>query len=341
MRRAALAALLWPALAVAVRAQAVGFEADVLPILRDHCFRCHRGEHTDEAGRVRRPKGGLRLDGAGWIEKGGKNGSVVVAGRPDQSPLYTRTVLPRDHDDRMPAAGDPLPAAQAEVLRRWIEGGAVFGAWTGEAGPAASGTPPSAPPPSKHGAASLDLARVAEGLAPLAEATVKQAAGGKARVTPLWHGSALLRVEFAGAEDEVGDAEVAALSPLAEHIGVLVLARTKVTDAACNHLAQMRRLVRLDLRETRITDAGLLRLGQLPELRAVNLFATDVGDSGLATLAALPKLAELRVWQSRATEKGVAKLKEARPDLDVVLAPDLPEPSGDAPQGARGRRRGR
>ena len=90
----------------ALPAQApVGFEADVLPILQAACFDCHRGEHTDATGRVRKPKGGLRLDGRGWILKGGKEGNVLTPGRAGQSPLYTRVVLPADHDDRMPANG--------------------------------------------------------------------------------------------------------------------------------------------------------------------------------------------------------------------------------------------
>ena len=94
--------------AVSVRAQVVDFSADVLPVLRDGCFRCHRGEYTDDNGRVRRPKGGLRLDGKAWILKGGKTGSVLTPGQALRSPMYTRTVLPADHDDRMPASGEPL-----------------------------------------------------------------------------------------------------------------------------------------------------------------------------------------------------------------------------------------
>lgn len=306
----------------------VAFARDVLPILQAHCFQCHRGEYTDDTGRVRRPKGGLRLDGKTWILAGGKAGRVLTPGKAAHSPLYARTALPADDDDRMPASGDPLSTAQAAVLQRWIDGGASFGDWVGEAGPAREARDGEAnplAPAGPFGVRSLDLARVAEGLVPLAAATVAEAAGDKAKVTPLWLGSALLRVEYPGHEDDTGDADVAALAPLSDHIAVLVLARTKVSDTACGHIARMRRLVRLDLRDTRTSDAGVARLKALPELGALNLFATDVGDGSVAALSAMPKLAELRLWQTRVTPAGVAKLRQAKPDLDVVVAPELPD----------------
>ncbi|MEZ5964499.1 MAG: c-type cytochrome domain-containing protein [Planctomycetota bacterium] len=332
--------LLSLAVAHGLRAQAVDFGTDVQPILQDACLRCHRGEYTDDQGRVRRPKGGLRLDGRAWIEKGGKNGRVIVPGNAGQSPLYARTVLPADDDDRMPASGDPLSPAQTAVLKRWLDSGASFGAWVGAAGPepvAASETPAE---PTAHNQRSLDLARIAAGLAPPPAAALTRAADGKALLTPLWHGSPLLRVEFTGHEDQVTDADVASLAPLFAHIAVLVLARTEVSDAVCAHIARMRRLVRLDLRETHVTDAGLARVGALPELRALNLFGTDVSDGSVRALQALPRLDELRVWQTKLTSGAIAKLQQARPNLDLVAAPALPAAATEASP-TRGRRRGK
>ena len=118
------------ALGVSLAASAQGspeFRADVLPILEEHCFQCHRAPFVDERGRTRKPKGGLRLDGAGWMLQGGDEGPAVVAGQPRRSPLYVRVILPADDDDRMPQKADPLSGAHLEVLRAWIEGGADFG----------------------------------------------------------------------------------------------------------------------------------------------------------------------------------------------------------------------
>jgi hypothetical protein len=339
--RAQVAGLL--ALAAALPAQEPAFARDVLPVLQQACFACHRGAYTDETGRLRRPKGGLRLDGKAWILRGGKSGSVLTAGKPAQSPLHTRTVLPAEHEDRMPATGDPLLPEQSEVLRRWIDAGAAFGDWVGEGGrdatTPAGGAAMAAPAPVSN-ARTLDLARLAASLRPLPAPVIAGAAGARARIEPLWHGSALLRVGFAGHEDEVTDADVQSLLPVAPNIAVCLLARTKITAAACAWLARMPALVQLDLRDTRVDDAGIARLRGLPELRSLNLFATDVTDASVPVFASLPKLEELRLWQSKATAAGVAALRAQRPDLDVTLAPELP-PAATAEEGQRGRRRGR
>ncbi len=338
--RAFLAGL---ALVAALPAQAVAFGKDVLPILTESCLPCHRGTYTDSSGRLRRPKGDLRLDGKAWIVKGGKDGRVLTPGNALQSAMFTRTVLPQDHEERMPATGDPLSPAQAEVLRRWIDSGASFGDWVGEAGPEPVALSNPNPEPARAepaGMRSLDLARVAEGLRPIVPAALAKAAGDKARIVPLWHGSLLLRVEFVGHEDKVVDADVTALLPLQDHIAVLSLARTKISDAACGAIARMPRLVRLDLRDTRVGDAGVARLSALAELRAVNLFATDVTDASVPVFRAMPKLTELRLWQTKVSANGLAQLRQSNAALDVSLAPDLPEAAPPA-AGQRGRRRGR
>jgi hypothetical protein len=44
----------------------------------------------------------------------------------EQSELVKRLVLPKDHDDIMPPKGGPLPAAQIDVIRRWVAEGAAW-----------------------------------------------------------------------------------------------------------------------------------------------------------------------------------------------------------------------
>ena len=100
-------------------AQEVSFEAHVRPILEASCFNCHGEE---------KQKGDLRLDSQEGILKGGENGPVVVAGKPEESTLYKLVVLPADDPDIMPAKGDPLTAEQAKVISDWITAGATFGA---------------------------------------------------------------------------------------------------------------------------------------------------------------------------------------------------------------------
>jgi uncharacterized membrane protein len=116
--------------------EAVSFETSILPILESKCIKCHATEHTDAAGKVKKPKGGLVMDSAAGLTKGGKNAKdkTLVAGKPDESELYRVTTLPSSDDDAMPPEGkaDPLTDAEKELLKKWITEGAKFGEWKGK-----------------------------------------------------------------------------------------------------------------------------------------------------------------------------------------------------------------
>lgn len=113
---------------------AVDFEKQILPVLKESCFKCHEKEH-EENGKIKKPKGGLRLDSAAAILKGGKEypNENVVAGKPDASWLLKTMALPESDDLAMPpeGKGDRVSAANQALIKKWIESGASFGAWKG------------------------------------------------------------------------------------------------------------------------------------------------------------------------------------------------------------------
>jgi hypothetical protein len=113
---------------------AVDFEKQILPILKTSCFKCHEKEHEDN-GKIKKPKGGLRLDGAAVIMKGGKENpnENVVAGKPDSSWLLKTMALPESDELAMPpeGKGDRVSAADQALIKKWIASGASFGAWKG------------------------------------------------------------------------------------------------------------------------------------------------------------------------------------------------------------------
>ena len=96
-------------------AAAPDYEKEIKVIFKAHCVSCH--------GAVKQ-KGDLRLDAGSLIAKGGRH-PVVVAGNSSRSALMER-VLSDDEDKRMPQEGKRLTAGQIELLRQWIDAGAVY-----------------------------------------------------------------------------------------------------------------------------------------------------------------------------------------------------------------------
>ncbi|MEX1231670.1 MAG: DUF1553 domain-containing protein [Planctomycetaceae bacterium] len=88
----------------------------ILPLFRDRCWKCHGDEIH---------KGELNLSTRDGVLKGGESGTVIVAGKPEESPLYEAV---RDHYMPPEDEGErPLSDQQVKLVRRWIAGGANFG----------------------------------------------------------------------------------------------------------------------------------------------------------------------------------------------------------------------
>jgi len=92
------------------------FVRDIRPILEQRCFGCHGAE---------KQKADLRLDRRDSFRKGGESGPIAIPGKAGES-LLIRLVEGRDPTRVMPPEGDRLTAEQANLLRRWIDGGAVW-----------------------------------------------------------------------------------------------------------------------------------------------------------------------------------------------------------------------
>ena len=57
--------------------------------------------------------------------KGGKDGAVLIAGKPLDSPMIQRLLLAPEDEDHMPPQGKPQPAlAEIAAVQWWIEQGA-------------------------------------------------------------------------------------------------------------------------------------------------------------------------------------------------------------------------
>jgi mono/diheme cytochrome c family protein len=113
--RLPVVALLWGLLTAGpTAAEPVDYLRDIKPLLAQHCYACHG---------ARAHKGGLRLDTAAAIRKGGKAGPAIIPGKSGDSRLI-QAVEGAEGLTRMPLKKPPLPPAQIALLKAWIDGGA-------------------------------------------------------------------------------------------------------------------------------------------------------------------------------------------------------------------------
>lgn len=88
----------------------------VRPMLRARCSSCHNSE---------RRRGMLDLSTYETTLAGGDAGPAFSPGNAEDSELYYRITLARDHEDFMPAEGKtPLTDIEIEIIRWWIDAGA-------------------------------------------------------------------------------------------------------------------------------------------------------------------------------------------------------------------------
>lgn len=91
----------------------IDFAHDVVPILRKHCIECHGGDNAE---------GGMSLNTRSTL----LDAAAVAPGRADESRII-ELVTSRDPDDQMPPQDrDRLTDDEVQVLRSWINAGALW-----------------------------------------------------------------------------------------------------------------------------------------------------------------------------------------------------------------------
>jgi hypothetical protein len=92
------------------------FETSVAPLLASRCGSCHAAT----------PESGFRIDDREAAIRGGDSGIAgIVPGKAAESELYKR-IASTDPESRMPADGEPLSAAEQQLVKDWIEAGAPW-----------------------------------------------------------------------------------------------------------------------------------------------------------------------------------------------------------------------
>ena len=220
----------------------IDFEKQVWPILENRCVECHKAPY-ELNGKLKEPKAGLRLDGAAHLMYGGDGGVVVVTDHPSQSPLYQRVVLPLDDSEHMPPKGDPLTLAQKEILRKWIAQGLDFGKWIGQV----DGVEKLARRKEEESMIFVPehirfYAQLSDGLKALPENELSRIASeSNLMIRPIGIGNSLLEARVVTNPDQIGDAEIKQLLPIADYLTKLDLRNTEISERSLVYIGGFRK----------------------------------------------------------------------------------------------------
>jgi uncharacterized membrane protein len=250
------------------------------PIFDANCVVCHGAQKV---------KGHLRLDTYDRLMRGGEDGAVIIAGKPERSMLLERITLPPDHKKFMPSEGKPpLKPEDIAWIRAWIQQGAspetktLAGIYVHE------------------DEALPQVPDYREMMADMAQ-TAKAAGVTLVPVSSNLGDGLILNTIDAGTK--FGDAQLAGFVRFAPYIVEVELGRTSVTDGCLSTLARFSRLRALHLEDTAITGAGLQSLTQLPQLSYVNLSGTQVTTAAVAPLTSMKNLHHLYLYNTPAARQ--------------------------------------
>jgi mono/diheme cytochrome c family protein/uncharacterized membrane protein len=308
----------------------------VVPILENKCYKCHSATKM---------KGGLRLDTEAFIGKGGENGSVLTAGNPENSKLFTSLLLPLDDNHHMPPKGKPqLSEQEIAAIHFWIKKGASFQELIEiiQVGGASQSTAMTIPKlkfstlPKNSSNDSLNIAAISSSSAvnrvgvdaeakilstptePAAPASLEKLKQDNIIISDFGQGSNYLMANFVNVKTYTSTL-LDDLNGVKNQLLRLRLSNQPVRDADLKNLAVFKNLTRLNLEKTSITDAALLYLQQLPNLEQVNLYGTNITDNGLLALTKCTNLKTIYLWQTKVTPTGIEQLKKSMPQLQVEL----------------------
>lgn len=290
--------------------EANAYAAVVAPLLQEKCVSCHGSS---------KQKGKLRLDDPDFIQKGGKNGVVIEAGKVADSELLRRLLLPKSDEKHMPPKEkNQLSEAEIKLLHWWIENGAAYDKKVKELPQSVAIKPLlAALQTGESSSASPETSLFPAVKVPVPGAEAVQAlkdAG--AVVISVGQNSNFLSVNFINLP-KTGSKELALLKPLAKQIVALRLSGTSVGDQALKSMVELPHLTKLFLDGTKVGDAGLSSVKSLKYLSYINLVGTKVSKAGLAQLKDLPALREVYLYQTSIKGQDWQELKRLLPKVNI------------------------
>jgi len=264
--------------------EAIVFKDIIQPMLQQKCYNCHAAT---------KQKGGLRLDSEEWINKGGKNGKVLIAGSIDSSEVYKRIVLDPLEEKHMPPKGKLQLTEQERVLLQWwIASGADFTKKSKELQQTAaiktalSALEKSASVATKR--ADIPAVAVAKANESILDSLTKNAV----TILAISSNSNWLNANFVNCI-KWNPAIEKQMSSLKDQLIWLKIPGAQLQESSWKTIAGLTNLRRLSAEHSNITDKDLMQLNTLNQLQYLNLVDTKITAKGLLQLKGNSNLTNL------------------------------------------------
>jgi uncharacterized membrane protein/mono/diheme cytochrome c family protein len=277
----------------------------VKPILETRCYSCHGPN---------KQKGKLRLDEPDFISTGGKDGKIIIAGKPDESDLIKRILLPQEAKNHMPPIEKPqLSKQDLKLLHWWVITGADFTKKVKELPQTEKIKPVLLALQSGELKEELKLSAIpSQAVEKADEKIIKQLFERGVAVTPVAKNSNYLSANFV-AVDSLTEKDLQLLIPLKKQLIQLKLGNSNITDANLETIAGLSSLTGLFLEKTAITDKGIMLLKNILQLQYLNLVGTKVTAKGLESLKDLKNIRQIYLYQTTISGNDWSNLKKIFP----------------------------
>jgi uncharacterized membrane protein len=253
-------------------------------VLDAKCVSCHGSGSA---------KASLRVDSYDDLMRGGKDGAVIVPGKPETSMLLARVTLAPGDPHFMPAEGrTPLTSDEISWIRAWIRAGAsASAASVPGVNIAGDGAEPPPQPVGDYSSLASEIQQLQHGLG--------------AKLVPLSSkASDGLILRTVDVSSSFGDAQLAQFQKFAPYIVEAELGRTAVSDASLETLKTFTHLRALHLEGTSITGSNLGKLSALRQLTYLNLSGTKVTPESVKQLGKMSQLRHLYLFDTPAEPEG-------------------------------------
>ena len=293
--------------------QMLVYEDMLQPIFEAKCMSCHNDQ---------RAKGDFVMSTYPDVLAGGKGETPsVTSGKPEESELFKRVVLPEDHADRMPPEGKtPLSHHEIDLLKFWIAAGATDSLKV------------------DHAREVDTLKQVVEGLLPELAKYRRRSEIRKVKLKTLEKEleEVALKLDVTIKKDSLADGDLfliamkfppapfsndqfRELSPYFEAFSKLSLASSGIDDSGLYYIAQMTNVRELYLQKTKLDGSGIIYLQNLPNLEILNLSFTKIDDKAALDLLKIANLREVYLYRTNTSMQVIEALRKYRPTVRFLL----------------------